>query len=69
MPESNEPGLGFYLGVGLELAVGVTLGYVVGHWLDKRFGWDPWGVVVGAGIGFAGGMYLLIKAAIRANKD
>jgi F0F1-type ATP synthase assembly protein I len=38
-------------------------------WLDKRFGWAPKGVIIGSLVGLAGGLYLLIKEAIRINKD
>ena len=60
---------GRYAGIGLQMAVGVVLGVVVGQWLDKRYGWAPWGLTIGAMLGLAGGMYLLIKDAIRINKD
>jgi F0F1-type ATP synthase assembly protein I len=55
--------------VGLQVAIGVGVGYAVGWWLDKRYGWSPKGVVIGSMIGLAGGLYLLIKDAIRINKD
>ena len=60
---------GNVLTVGFETAVGVALGYGVGHWLDGRYGWGPWGTLVGAMLGLSAGMYLLIKAALRMNKD
>ena len=50
-------------------AVGVVLGYLVGRWFDRRYHADPWGVLVGTLLGLASGMYLLIKDAIRINKD
>ena len=55
--------------VGLQVAVGVALGFVVGSWLDRKFGWAPKGVVIGSLVGLAGGLYLLIKDAIRINKQ
>jgi F0F1-type ATP synthase assembly protein I len=55
--------------VGLQVAIGVGLGYVVGRWLDHRYGWGSRGVVIGSMLGLAGGLYLLIKDAIRINKD
>jgi F0F1-type ATP synthase assembly protein I len=68
-PEKHDPNWGRYAGYGLQIALGVGLGLIVGRWLDKRYGWDPWGVLVGTMLGMAAGMYLLIKDAIRMNKD
>ena len=67
-PKDDSP-WGKYLGVGLQMLVGVGLGVAVGSWLDKKYGWEPWGLLVGTMLGLAGGMYLLIKDAIRMNKD
>ena len=61
--------MGRFLGVGLEMLVGVVLGFLIGRWLDNKYGWQPWGVVVGSLLGVAAGMYLLIRDAIRMNKD
>ena len=55
--------------IGLQVAVGVAVGYFVGRWLDRRYGWSPNGVIVGPMIGLAGGLYLLIRESIRINKD
>jgi F0F1-type ATP synthase assembly protein I len=60
---------GRYLGIGLEVAVGVGLGIVVGRYLDRRFGWEPWGTFACTMLGLAAGMYLLIKEGMRVNKD
>jgi F0F1-type ATP synthase assembly protein I len=65
----SEPNWGAHLGTGLQMLVGVAIGFVVGNWLDKKYGWSPWGVMAGTMLGLAGGMYLLIKDAIRINKD
>ena len=65
----EQPNWGQFLTLGFETAVGVALGYFVGHWLDTKYGWDPWGTLVGAMLGMAAGMYLLIKEALRMNKD
>ena len=68
--ESNDnPNWGKYVGLGLEMAIGVTLGYFVGAWLDKKYGWTPNGALVGSLLGLAGGMYLLIKQAVQMNAD
>jgi F0F1-type ATP synthase assembly protein I len=65
----DDGSLGRNLAYGLEIAVGVTLGYLVGNWYDRRHGSAPWGLLVGVMFGLASGMYLLIKDAIRMNKD
>jgi F0F1-type ATP synthase assembly protein I len=69
MPESDDQNWGRFLGIGLEMAVGVALGYFVGSWLDRRYGWNNYGTLGGVMIGLAAGMYLLIKDAMRINKD
>jgi F0F1-type ATP synthase assembly protein I len=68
--DSNSNGnWGKFVGLGLEMAVGVGLGYLVGTWLDKKYGWAPRGVLIGTLVGVAGGMYLLIKTALQMNAD
>ena len=75
MAEPDQPGGGSGgggdfrgLAYGLQILVGVGLGYLVGLWLQRRFGWSQ-AVVVCSLVGLAGGLYLLIKDAIRINKD
>jgi F0F1-type ATP synthase assembly protein I len=55
--------------VGLQVAVGVGVGFAIGWWLDKHYGWGTKGQTIGSLLGLAGGLYLLIKDAIRINKD
>ena len=69
MPDDDNTNWGKMAGIGLQVAIGVGLGYFVGHWLDKRYGWHERGAIIGPMIGLAGGMYLLIKDAIQINKD
>jgi Putative F0F1-ATPase subunit Ca2+/Mg2+ transporter len=64
----TEPNWGHFSGIGLVIGVGAGLGYFIGHWLDQRHGWH-WGAVIGAMLGVASGMYILIKDTIRMNKD
>jgi F0F1-type ATP synthase assembly protein I len=68
MAEDDQDNWGRFLGIGLEMAVGVGLGLAVGWWLDKKYGWTPVATLVGAMIGLAGGLYLVIKDALKMNK-
>ena len=66
----ENPNWGHYLGYGLQMAVGVILGVVVGMWIDRKLAnATPWGTIIGAMLGMAAGMYMLIKDAIRMNKQ
>jgi F0F1-type ATP synthase assembly protein I len=69
MAKQDDSGWGKMASAGLEVAVGVGLGVAVGYWIDKKCHSDPWGILIGAALGFAAGMYLLFKDAIKANKD
>lgn len=69
MASKDDNGWGRFASVGLEIAVGAGLGAVVGTWIDHRWHSDPWGVLLGTLLGLFAGMYLVIKDAIRANKN
>jgi F0F1-type ATP synthase assembly protein I len=69
MPRNNDSSRGDLISLGLELAVGIGLGAAVGYWIDEKWHTAPWGILIGCIFGFSAGMYLLIKAAIKANKD
>ena len=65
MPDDKEPKSGHFMGTGLEMAVGVVIGYFVGNWLGNHYGWNPWASVIGAMIGLIAGAYVLIKEVNR----
>lgn len=68
MADKKDQNWGALAGYGFEVAIGVGLGYLLGHWLGKKYGWGPWGDFGGVMIGCAAGMYSLIKEAIRTDK-
>jgi F0F1-type ATP synthase assembly protein I len=53
----------------LEIGAGAGLGALLGIWIDRKWHSGPWGVLIGTFLGIAAGMYLLIKEAIKANKN
>ena len=69
MAEDDDSNWAKYASYGFEAFAGVGIGALVGNWLDKRHGWTPWGTLIGCCIGLAGGMYLMIRDALRMNKD
>jgi len=69
MPKQDQNNWMKLAGAGMEIAVGLGLGAAIGNWIDRKHQSAPWGVLIGAGLGFAAGMYLLIKATIGANKN
>jgi ATP synthase protein I len=55
--------------VGLSFVIALMLGTVVGWWLDKKFGWAPYGVLTGIVLGFAAGvrsMYVVLKPILKS---
>jgi len=52
-------------GVGIQFAVTAAVFAFIGYFLDKRFGWSPWGVIGFSLVGFVGGLYLLIKEFLK----
>jgi F0F1-type ATP synthase assembly protein I len=52
-------------GAGFEFAAIVGVCGYLGYKADERWGLSPWGLIGGVGIGFAAGLYMLIKEAYR----
>ncbi|MBN1670572.1 MAG: AtpZ/AtpI family protein [Kiritimatiellae bacterium] len=48
-----------YAGTHFVVCVLIPIG--IGLYLDKRFGWAPWGLVGGAALGFVTGVYAVIR--------
>ena len=55
-------------GVGIEFIVAVALFAGIGYAIDRWRGSSPWGVLIGAGLGFAVGLRAMIRAARRSFK-
>jgi len=54
--------------VGFEFAAGIVLFFLLGGWLDARWGTHPWMRVAGASLGIVLGMYLVIKKALASER-
>ncbi len=61
--------VGPYVGLGLQLAVTVTVMVFLGIWLDGQFETKPILTIVFAFFGVFAGMYTFIKSALKAGND
>ena len=52
---------GQWSAAGFEFGIAVVLFFLGGRWLDTQIGTPPWMAVIGAMVGVAVGMYLLIR--------
>lgn len=55
--------------LGLEFAVAQGAGFFAGYWLDKRFETRPVFMLAGLALGFALGLYIVIKAANNMERE
>jgi F0F1-type ATP synthase assembly protein I len=68
-PKGGFPGWVRYSGTGLELAGAVAGFALVGYWIDRHYGTDPWGIVTGLILGIVGGLYNLVRQSLRAARE
>lgn len=61
--------VGPYVGLGLQLAVTVTVMVFIGIWLDGYFNTKPILTIVCAFFGVFAGMYNFIKSVLKAGND
>ena len=55
-------------GAGVEFAVALGLGAAGGYGLDRWLGTSPWLLIVGVFLGFAVGLFILVRASGDAFK-
>ncbi|MBT8379243.1 MAG: AtpZ/AtpI family protein [Ignavibacteria bacterium] len=60
--------IGPYIGLGLQLAITVTVMVFLGLWLDGILETEPILTVVFAFLGVFAGLYTFIKSALKAGK-
>jgi F0F1-type ATP synthase assembly protein I len=60
---------GPYIGLGLQLAVTVTVMVFIGIWLDDQFETKPILTIVFAFLGVFVGMYTFIKSVLKDGND
>lgn len=58
-----------YGGIGIQLALGMALGWYGGHWLDGRLATAPWLQWVGFGLGLVAGAKALYDLVRNTDLD
>ncbi len=68
--ESDAGTAGWYRmsGVGLEFIVAVGFLGAIGYYLDRRLDASPLFLLIGGGIGFAVGLWIVIRTAMKSFK-
>ena len=60
--------IGPYIGLGMQLAVTVTVMVFLGIWLDEKFKLSPILTIVFACLGVFAGLYNFIKSVLKSGK-
>jgi len=55
--------------LGVELGAAVAGLTLFGYWIDRHYGSAPIGLISGAVLGLVGGLYNLIRSALRAVRE
>ena len=58
-----------YAGLGIQLAVTILAGVLLGRWVDRKVGTDGIFTILGGLLGFSATLYSLIRELSQANKD
>lgn len=70
MDDRNPPRAWLSLaGLGFELAASIAGGALIGWWIDRQLGSAPKALIALSAIGIVGGLYNLIRQALRASHE
>ncbi len=69
MHSNNLAKYGAYLALGAQIAASMIVPVVIGIYIDKQWNFSPWGVIIGALLGFGGMISIVIKLAHRSGDN
>lgn len=66
---SGWKSLGRYGSIGFELIASILIGFFLGRWLDRHFGWNSVGTIGGVLLGTYTGFRTLFRRAKEAERE
>ncbi len=69
MPLRNLATYGEYIALGTHIAASMIVPVVIGIYVDKKWNLSPWGVIIGALLGFGSMISIVIKLAAKTGKS
>lgn len=69
MSPSGWKALGRYGSVGFELSAMILIGFFLGRWIDRHFGWNAVGTIGGVLLGVYSGFRMLFARAKEAERE
>ena len=61
--------LGVLITIPMVFATGPIIGFLIGYWLDRKFGFDPWGKTILSLLGFIASIQQVIEFIKKATKN
>ncbi|MBN1344217.1 MAG: AtpZ/AtpI family protein [Phycisphaerae bacterium] len=58
-----------HMGMGIEFAASFGAFVAIGWWIGRHFECNPWAMLIGAGLGFVGAMYNLIREGLKLQRE
>lgn len=68
MAIKNLAAYGQYIALGTHIAASMIIPVVIGIYVDNRWNFSPWGVIIGALFGFGSMISIVLKLASRAGE-
>lgn len=68
-PGGSGPDLGEQMGAGLQFAASIAFFLLLGMWLDRRLGTDPWLLIAGVTVGGTAGFWSIYRRLVVVPRE
>ena len=69
MITKNLAKYGEYIALGTQIAASMIVPVVIGIYIDNKWNFSPWGVIIGALLGFGSLISIVLKLAAKTGKS